>query len=328
MAVMERLRFPLFLALLALPFSGQACPQVVEEVRPVPAPAADEFTLATFNLWDLMEDSRDDSDLTAEDHDARIPVLAEWIREVLHAPHLLAVQEVETLARLEELAREIAARGGPEYRAWLKPGHDDSGINVGLLARAPVEVEAVRQILTGHQWTGDPLHDRPPLKARISAPLEMTLVVVHMRSGHGLRDEDRVEWVDGKRRAQARTLRAWLEDYKARGGTPVVAGDLNSARDAGLFSKPLKKLDVAPWHTAWRHVPDEDERFSYIFRCQRQAIDHVLIPASLAERVTRAAASRGNAGRYRVLYGARGTGEAVSDHDALVVYFELDSGRE
>jgi len=145
------------------------------------------------------------------------------------------------------------------------------------------------------------------------------LVALHLRSGHGLdssRDGPRVR---ATREAQARKIRHWAEGRIAEGIPLILAGDFNSAPVDGDYGEPLRILDRPPLWSAWQKLPPA-ERFSYIYHCQRQAIDHLLLSPKLVAQVHRVAVSRGNAGRYRTLHGAGGAGSVVSDHDALVLY--------
>ena len=312
----------LVLLIVGFAFPAWGCPNVVEEVRPVPAAAEGELALATFNLWDLMAHGRDGAHVSEAALAERLPVTGRWIVEVLGAPELIAVQEVESLAVLERLASAIVDAGGPSYRAIVRTGNDSSGINSGLLVGEAVEIGKTTLLFAdqahGRHW----LYDRPPLRVEVLTPLRFDLLVVHLRSGHGLDDPSRRDWVKRKRQAQADKLRRWMVAERLAGRRPVIVGDLNSAPDAGVFSSPFGTLSQPPWQSVWRWI-DEPDRFSYIHRCQRQAIDHILLPPGLVEKVGRAAVTRGNAGRYRPLYGERGTGEVVSDHDALVVFFRL-----
>ena len=140
----------------------------------------------------------------------------------------------------------------------------------------------------------------------------------HLRSGRGLDDPGRRQQVRAKRARQAELLVEWIRGHDR----PVLlVGDLNSAPDTGVYSEPLERLLAVPLASAWERLPGT-EQFSYRYRCQRQAIDHVLHTPALAEFVEGVAVSRGNAGRYRSLHQSDGV-QPVSDHDALGVYIRL-----
>jgi endonuclease/exonuclease/phosphatase family metal-dependent hydrolase len=301
------------LAALLFSLSALACP-VPDRVVPVSAADDHELTVVTQNLWRLVA-----AELSAEQQQARLRAWSRQLRDVLNYPHILVVQEVDTLAMLEALAAQVVADGGPHYRSLLIDGNDPSGIDVAVLVREPVQVGKVQALFArqrqGQHW----LFSRPPLHVEIVAPIRFDLLALHLRSGHGLDDRQRAARVKSTREAQAKAVRRWAEARMVEGLALLLAGDLNSAPTADDYGVPLAILDRPPLWSAWQKVP-EPERFSYIYRCQRQAIDHLLLSPSLRERVVRVEVSRGNAGRYRTLYGSGGAGTVVSDHDALKVY--------
>ncbi len=297
-------------------------------VRAVPAAGDAELSLATLNLWRLRDsdkDARYDEPLPPERVEARLRALARMINERLGAPHLLAVQEVENRALLQRLAGVLAERG-PEYRVVLREGHDPSGMDVGLLYRAPVKIAGHQALFAGRKQAGQWLFSRPPLRVRVEEPFVFDLVVVHLRSAHGLNESGERDRVRAKRKAQARALHQWTHE-SARAEQPLVlAGDFNSAPGDDLYAQPWRRIG-AGLGSVWDLLP-EVERFSHVHDCDRQAIDHIFYNDALTRRVKDAAVSRGNAGHYRTLYGADGTDSAVSDHDAPVLYFDVGEKTE
>ncbi len=307
-------RFGVTVLLLLLVVSASACP-VPEDVRDAPPISAGEISIATFNLWNYLGHARDGSSLSHLSVQARTREMARWIRVVLGAPHLVALQEIGTQHVLDQLVEEIHQQGGPHYSSRISETNDLSGIRLAVLYRDPVKVGASRGLFAdtrqGKHW----LFSRPPLWLEITKPLVFDLVVMHLRSGREL-DNPRVRQ---KRILQAGYLARWMQNQKYSGRHVVLAGDMNSAPETGNYAEPYDVLMQQGWFSAWELVAEED-RFSYIFRCQRQAIDHILVPEKLRGRVARAAVTRGNAGRYAELFAQKGAGSVVSDHDALLVY--------
>lgn len=286
--------------------------------RAVPAAAEGQWSLATFNLWRLRDTEKNtpiDRPLDDAVYQARLDALAGYIVDTLKAPVLLAVQEVENLAILEQLAQRVTAQGGPRYRALLLEGHDPAGMDVALLHRAPAEVADVRALFADQRFRGQPLFSRPPLAVTLTAPRDMTLVIVHLRSANGLGEK---AWVAEKRRRQATGLAQW-----SRAGSDqalAVVGDFNSAPDSGAFSEPWTVMAASGLYNSWDRVK-KAERYSYRHRCRPQTLDYVWLSEALKGNLRGVAISRGNAGRYDRLYGGDGT-EVVSDHDVLVTYFD------
>lgn len=315
------------LVLLAVTASAD-CERPPPAVRAVPAAEPDQLSLATLNLWRLRDsdkNARYDEPLPPEQVEDRLAALARLITGRLQAPHLLAVQEVENRALLRRLA-EAVAEHGRTYRTILHEGHDPSGMDVGLLYREPVRVADVRSLFAERKRAGQWLFSRPPLRVRVREPLKFNLVVVHLRSARGLREPDSGSSVRAKRRAQARALGEHAREAVGAGRPLVLAGDFNSAPGEGVFAEPWRLLDSV-LTSVWARLP-EDERYSHIHECERQAIDHIFYSDPLQENVDGAAVSRGNAGHNDILYGAGGTGSAVSDHDALVLYLSTDQAGE
>ena len=289
------------------------CP-VPERIDAVSAAADQEISIASQNMWRFST-----REMSATQRQKRIKAWSRHFREVLRYPHVLAVQEVDSLSLLDALAQQIVDDGGPFYRSLLVEGNDVSGIDVAVMFREPLQVKSAKAVFArerdGNHW----LFSRPPLHVEFSAPFSFDLLALHLRSGHGLDDARQASRVRQKRVAQAGMVRRWAQAQVAQGRPLMLVGDLNSAPGSDDYAAPLTILDQPPFWSAWQAVP-AGHRFSYIYRCQQQAIDHILLSPKLRSRVLRAEVSRGNAGRYRTLNGGQGAGEVVSDHDALLVY--------
>ena len=285
------------------------------EPRPVMAPADDHWTLATLNLWrlrDARKDSALDEPLSPSLLARRLDAIADTVVNDLQAPHLLAVQEVENLALLERLANRLG-QSGFRYRAVLLEGNDPSGMDVGLLYRAPIVLTHSRALFATEAFQGHSLFSRPPLAVSLQSPVQADLVVVHLRSARDLKSARVFE----KRHRQATRLAGWVAEQS---GPVIVAGDFNSTWDAGRFSDSYNRFASASLFNVWSLLPKQ-ERYSYRYRCRPQALDHIWLSPVLKERVKAVDVSRGSAGRYSKLYGSDGI-SPISDHDGLVVYFD------
>ena len=119
--------------------------------RALPATTAGQWSLATFNLWRLRDTDKNspiDRPLDDAVYQARLDALAGYIVDTLKSPVLLAVQEVENAAILEQLAERVVERGGPLYRFVLREGSDPAGMDVALLHRAPAQLSEARALFT------------------------------------------------------------------------------------------------------------------------------------------------------------------------------------
>jgi hypothetical protein len=197
---------------------------------PVPAPAADEFSVACFNLQRFFDDVNDpgisEPVLTATAFANRLQKASLAIRDVLRTPDILGVVEVENLATLQALASRInadavaAGQPDPGYQAHLVEGNDIGGIDVGFMVKSAPRVDVIDVVQVGKDATftnpdtGLPelLNDRPSLvlRATVQPPsglaVPVTVIVNHLRSLSGVDDPVDGNRVRAKRRAQAEFL--------------------------------------------------------------------------------------------------------------------------
>lgn len=272
-------------------------------------PAADgEFTVASFNLQRFFGEPT----LTASAFQNRLNKASLTIRNVLGAPDILGVEEVENLAVLQALADRLG------YRAYLEEGNDPSGIDVGFLVKPGVRVVDVRQ-----EGKNDPNNDRPPLVLRAAigaSAFPLTVVVNHLRSLTDIEDER----VQAKRRAQAQFLADLVRSRP--GENVIVLGDFNSFQFDDGYVDVIGILQSAAGLINLVDTLPMDQNYSYVFDGNTQTLDHILISRSLAGRVSRFAYGRSNADFPESFRNDPNRPERVSDHDPPVAYFSLASG--
>jgi predicted extracellular nuclease len=176
--------------------------------RPVPVPAVDQITVATYNLLNLYDRCDDparpnsNEQFNIADTNRKLDKHSRYIREVLRSPGIIGVQEAElpsppstvcanaggsTTSALQLLADRIAADGGPTYLVANSPSTNDPRfISVGFLYREDLFLSNVSftQIAPNEQWTfryldanstqqerTGTVHDRPPLRMEATLPL-------------------------------------------------------------------------------------------------------------------------------------------------------------
>lgn len=318
---------------------------------PVPAPAANEFTIASYNIQNF----------TGSDTERRKAAL--YIRNVMRAPDVIGLIEIASLTALQSLATQIdedAAAAGeplPDYEAVLIPASPTATQNVGLLVKTSrVRIDSVSQEQADRTFvnpsTGgsELLHDRPPLVLRATVspgtPREGSIVVVvnHPRSfidaevvgPEGTR-------VRAKRTAQAEAIAELLQDLQSSGTTAVIAvGDYNAFQFSDGYTDPLAVIRGVGTNTdsvVVQGSPDlvepdfvnltgtlaDDQRYSYVFEGTPQVLDHVLVNTVAQSLFQRYAIARGNADVPSHALAGISTDpespEANSDHDAPVAYF-------
>ncbi len=120
-------------------------------VVPVRARHPGEFTVGSQNflrLFDLVDDpNTSDETPTPADYDLRLNKLSLYVRNSLGAPDVLAVQEVENIVALQDVADRIN-HDDPSlvYSTHLMEGNDIGGIDVGFLVRDTVRVDSIEQV--------------------------------------------------------------------------------------------------------------------------------------------------------------------------------------
>jgi len=160
------------------------------------------------------------------------------------------VQEVETLALLQQLAARIAADGGPPYQAYLVEGNDPGGIDNGFLVRTDrvtnIGVWQLGKAETITDCSGaSPCakHDRPPLLLRgryVANGADLTFAVMnnHTRSRGSVDTGTAAETtrVRAKRFAQAQSIATFVQRFQT--GPGAEAGNttgLTGTADVALF---------------------------------------------------------------------------------------------
>jgi hypothetical protein len=175
---------------------------------------------------------------------ARRTKWAKMICEVLKAPVLVDVQEVENRSVASDLASSVFSTCGVTYNPYVIPGNDVSGINIGLLVRNDITVNSVTQLYKGTQTSncsGTPpclLNDRPPvlLDANFNG-YHFAFLGIYDRSLSGLGDPTK-PYIGPKRAEQAAQV-AYIVQAWQSGATLVGAGnarqDANGTITAGPF---------------------------------------------------------------------------------------------
>lgn len=196
----------------------------------------DQLTVATFNAQHLCDDDTSDdcnrdtpgtggSDLNYAN---KLIKVANYVCDVLQAPDVVGMQEVDTQATLADLATQIGTTCAVTYSAHLLEGDDPGGIDVGFLTRdGRIGNVTVAQFFKGELWP-DPafpeiLHDRPPLLLRAdfngNSVHPFALLNNHTKSignvdGSGLAAErDRA-----KRFRQARDIATLVQQFQTAAG--------------------------------------------------------------------------------------------------------------
>lgn len=323
---------------------------------PVPVPAADEVTVAGFNIENFAGD------------ETRKRKAALAIRQLMRSPDIIGHIEISDEAALQALADQVnddavaAGEPDPQYEARLVVATTQGGApstqNVGFLVKTSrvridsVIAEPAGTFINPNTGGAELLHDRPPLVLRATVDphgLNRAVIVVvnHLRSfidielvgGEGPR-------VRAKRKAQAESVAQLLQDLQSLNpGTPVISlGDYNAYQFNDGYTDPIGTITGSPTPDD-QLVVDESpdvvnpnyvnltgilpaaERYSFIFQGTPQVLDHILVNGAAAASNTRYAIARGNSDFPEVpggLFANDATRpERSSDHDMPVAYFRF-----
>jgi endonuclease/exonuclease/phosphatase family metal-dependent hydrolase len=293
----------------------------------------DEFTVGSLNVLLLFS--------SADDIDTRLEKLAIYIDDQMQLPDILALQEVGSLAVLEDLAYYIELRvPGTGYQAYFLSGNDD--INLAYLVKPSIQNVSIAQLGANEPFSlGGSLHNRPPLLLQANLPTapptSVQVLNLHMRSLIGIEGNNSF-FVRNKRHQQAISVAEMVQNLQAQGNL-IVLGDFNAfefsdgyvdvvnqiagTSSLGAEYSPLSIVDP-PLQKPIEFLPSI-ERYSYVFEGNAQALDHCLIGNAEDMNITEFQYSRGNAD-YSIAYEDNASlAQSSSDHDGLVLYFTTDN---
>lgn len=347
-------------------FGAQGTVDGLHGYTPVSAPGPQRFTVATANLerfFDKVDDAGiSDVAMSVTGYGRRLSKVALQICDVMRAPDIIGVEEVENIGVLNDIAaaaNATASCGGTQYHAYLFEGNDPGGIDDGLLVNANrVVVNDVHQEGKDATFTDptdgstDLLNDRPPtvlhatITAAGSAPQDITVIANHLRS---LNDID----ADGpggagprvrmKRLKQAEFLGKLIEDLQfANGADPVVAvGDFNAFEFSDGYVDVIGTIMGTPVAAdrvvlASTDVPNTSapltdlitadataSRYSYSFDGNAQSLDHLLATSAAVQIFDHIEWGHSNADFPESFRADASRPERLSDHDPVVAYFVL-----
>lgn len=307
--------------------------------RDTGAPSYRIASMNMLNLFDLVDGPGTGGKPSANALETQLTRIAGVIKDRMHAPELIAVQEAENVDVLRQLADrpELAGLG---YEVALLQGGDRRGINAALLFRGDlVKVDNVRITNTNmpkglksktpsnsHTHV-DQLFSRPPLIADVSVKSDdgsvtdsFTIVANHLISKFSPSGAP----TDPIRIAQGKFINSLVKDLRtdAPGRDVVVIGDMNDRHNSAAI-KALRGPQKNPLLTnaIYDHVPPA-ERYSYVFQGAPELIDHVLVTPGMAARVARAGVAHLNADvPYSHTWGTAPIGSSDHDHPYVDIAF-------
>jgi hypothetical protein len=300
-----------------------------------PPAAGNQFTVASVSLGGAL-------------NAARLAKASSMVRNVLNAPDILGVQDVENFAALTQLAQAVdadAAADGqpaPHYEAQPFDGSDSATLGV-LVKRASGRVLPLSTEPVG---TSE-LFERPSIMLRAivtgpstALPQNVTVIVNHLLAQAGSdQDDAEGESVREQRKAQAEFLAAFIQARQANSPTEAivslgnynafgfndgyvdsvgtVVGNPAAADEVAVSSTDL----VSPDLVNVSNLMATSDRYSSIANGSAQALDHFITTANLVSQVVGVVRPRVNADFPAMLSGDPTTPGRLSDRDPMVAYF-------
>ena len=269
-------------------------------VSPVYATDNSNFSVLTQNLNRLfndVDDGQHEKVVSRYRYRKRIDQIVNKIHRQHETPEIIAIQEVENIDVLRDIAEGLTRKTGVRYQVILIEGFDSSGIDVGYLIQNQVSIKQQHQLFRKSRikTSNSPLFTRPPLLVEVCfKPGCITLVNLHLRSMRGLRSHKKGKRVALKRLQQATALAQWVDHLQKQnpGLSLMLLGDFNALTPPDNFvdtagtirGKPVNhrvKYPAKDWIEddlidLTKNI-DQSRRFSYVFKQQKQILDYMLV---------------------------------------------------
>ncbi|MBA4124102.1 MAG: hypothetical protein H0X72_16800 [Acidobacteria bacterium] len=336
------------------------------KAQPLPAPSDRQFSIAAMNVERLFDDEDDpnikEPIITSEGFEKRLKKISLAIRSFLQMPDIIGTVEMENLTVLKKLAErvnkdaEASGKPNPKYEAYLVEGNDIGGIDSGFLVKSSrVEVLETKQFGKVEKFENPvskddvSLNDRPPFMLRAAIkdqktnrPLEVTVIINHLKSLRGYNDEKDAPFVRMKKKLQAEFLARFVaERLKANPNERIaLVGDFNAFQfNDGIMDvigtikgTPAAKDSVFtasedllnPNLTNLVDLIKPEQRYSYSFDGNAQILDHFLVSEAFKKHLAGFGYARINADFPETYRNDDTRVERFSDHDAAIAYFTFD----
>jgi hypothetical protein len=342
--------------------------------QPVAVPAANEFTVAAFNVERFFNPSSTDDvyydpvsqttktssavDISTDAYARRLAKASLAIRNVLGAPDIVSLEEIENKSVVADIATKISVdaqssgQPDPQYLAYAADTTNDiGGISVGFLVKSTrVDVANVQQYGRDEVMTSPvmgstvTLNDRPPLvlhagiKRANATDYPVTVIANHLRSLSGINDATNGAYIRTKKELQAEYLAKLIQGFQSSGEHVVSVGDYNVFEFSDGYTdvmgtvtgntlpsdqvvQPGQSGLVSPSLTDLVTLLPTDQRWSYVEYGNAQVLDHIVASADLVGNGAHINYAHLNADFPLAAYNDGTRPERISDHDAAVGYF-------
>ena len=358
-------------------------------VQPVALPTANQFTVASFNIERFYNTSSADDlyyvpagvngyngssstpilstgqtftseavDITQAAYTRRLAKVSLAICNVLNAPDIVTLEEVENQSVANDIAAQINATCNVAYTAYSTDNstyytQDGTGISVGFLVKnSTVDELGFTQYGQGETFTPTGattpivLNDRPWLvlnagiKRGAAKDYPVTIIVNHMKALTGVNSTTSTS-TRQKKELQAEDIAKYIQTLQAAGQHVISGGDFNAFEFSDGYTDTLATYTntnvlpanqvvqpgvaglVTPPLTDLALLLPANQRTSYNEFGSSQILDHLVVTPDLVTAGAHMAYAHLDADFPLIDYNDATTPARTSDHDAAVGYFTL-----
>ncbi len=301
--------------------------------------AADQLTIATFNLNNHFDGTKDNPAsaepiVNADDLALKQKKLAFALGKTLGCPTIVALQEVENEQLLHTLVAETASLCGFDYEITHRASSDSRGLDLAYLTdpgRVQLDFVTVYQACTAletgiddpgaHCAVGEnPLFGRPPLRLDLHVDgRPYTIINNHFKS------KREGEHDTAERRLQQAEHIASLTQALLQNNPQIALIVLGDFNDFEQSPSMIRMTVGAGLVNALATLPPRD-RYTYIFDGVPQLIDGILVSDAVRSTIAAVQILHTNAD-YPFALGtdisAKGIGYHASDHDLPLLLLNL-----
>ena len=303
-------------------------------IRSVRDKTNQEVTVGSLNTFVLDEDQAN--------YAIRIRKLAKYILNQLKKPDILALQEVENIAVLNDLIQELQSLDpSVNYTPFLIPTNPSSNFQINpayLVSNSIQDVTVVQLGKNETLSTGGRLHDRAPLLlsgyTNSTPSVSIQILDLHIRSLNGVSSSNEVR---KKRQEQAISIANMIQARQAE--NLIIVGDFNAYQFSDGYVDVYNQISghpsegasltnqniVTPALVEVSTMVPPAERYSYVYQNNAQMIDHCLTTQLHDMSIASFEYARGNADNSDIFLDDESVSFKVSDHDGFVLFLELET---
>lgn len=309
---------------------------LVESSASYTIPERDNDRVLSIASMNIRQFGRDDPD-----YKVRLQKISDYIKTIAGYPDIIALQEIQSAAALEDLVQNIGLiDGNYRYQFFIDPGNGASNIHSAYLFKPCFDSITFQRLGVFESLSsGGLLHDRAPVLMEFNAPglpnKRIHILNLHLRSLNGI-EGNNADFVRRKRYEQSQSVARMITRIDPEEPL-IVLGDFNAYPYTDgyvdVFNQISGKksqgalLPVIPILSDSLDAPllklDKEDQFSFIFQANSQLIDHILTRTSAFFQGEKYWMLRGNADIPESWLNDPDRKWRFTDHDGILAHFDL-----